>query len=66
MSCPRNFTKEQIVAGLKSGKTLVQDRCDAPEYRDLIELEEQGLVSCELFTIDYQSGALRWKWIGPT
>lgn len=45
MTCPRNFTREEIIAGLKAGRTLVVDRRDAPELADLLELEEQGLVT---------------------
>jgi len=60
--CPRNFTKEQIIAGLKAGRTLMMDRKDAPEYADLLELQEQGLVTSELVVFDEQSSALRWRW----
>jgi hypothetical protein len=62
MTCPRNFTKEQIIAGLKAGRTLMQDRSDAPEYTDLLELEKAGLVTSELVVFDEQSSALRWRW----
>lgn len=60
--CPRIFTKEQIIAGLKSGRIMVQDRRDAPEYADLLELEAQGLVTQELIEIDEQSSIVRWRW----
>ena len=43
--CPRVFTKEQMIAGLKSGKTFVVDRCDAPELPELLEMERAGLES---------------------
>jgi hypothetical protein len=61
-SCPRNFTKEQIIAGLKAGRTLMMDRRDAPEFEDLLELQAQGLVTSELVVFDEQSSALRWRW----
>lgn len=38
-------------------------RKDAPEYRDLLELQEQGLVTSELVEFDEQSSALRWRWV---
>lgn len=62
MSCPRNFTKEQIIAGLKAGRTLCQDRKDAPELEDLLELERQGLVTQELVVLDEQSSIIKWRW----
>jgi hypothetical protein len=61
-SCPRNFTKEQIIAGLKAGRALMMDRRDAPEFADLLELQQQGLVTSELVVFDEQSSALRWRW----
>jgi hypothetical protein len=60
--CRRNMTKEQIVAGLKAGRTLVVDRRDAPELDDLFELERLGLVEQQFFVIDDQSSAVRWRW----
>ena len=62
MTCPRNFTKEQIIAGLKAGRTLCMDRKDAPEYADLLELQAQGLVTSQLVEIDEQSSVLKWRW----
>lgn len=62
MDCPRNFTKEQIIAGLKAGRTLVVDRRDAPELPDLLELEREGLVESHLVEFDEQSSALKFKW----
>lgn len=62
MTCPRNFTKDQIIAGLKAGRTLVMDRSDAPELADLLDLERQGLVTQQFVAIDEQSSAIRWRW----
>jgi hypothetical protein len=62
MTCPRNFTKEQIIAGLKAGRTLYMDRRDAPELEDLLQLQEQGLVTSKLIEIDEQSSVVKWKW----
>lgn len=62
MTCPRNLTKEQIIAGLKAGHTLCVDRRDAPELEDLFELERQGLVTQRLYQIDEQSSVVKWKW----
>ena len=62
MSCPRNFTREQIVEGLKAGRTLMVDRSDAPELEDIIDLKNEGLVTTELIEIDTQSTALKVRW----
>lgn len=62
MTCPRNFTKDQIISGLKTGKTLVLDRRDAPEFADLLDLERQGLVTRRLVEFDEQSSAIKWRW----
>ena len=58
----RNMTKDQIVAGLKAGRTLVMDRRDAPEFDDLLELERDGLVTQQFVEIDEQSSAIKWRW----
>ena len=62
MTCPRNFTKDQLIAGLKAGRTLVLDRRDAPELDDLLALEADGLVEQQFVQIDDQSSAIKWKW----
>ena len=60
--CPRNFTKDELIAGLKAGRTLVMDRRDAPELDDLLDLEQQGLVTQEFVQFDEQSSAVKWRW----
>lgn len=60
--CPRNFTKEELISGLRAGRTLVVDRRDAPELPDLLELEAQGLVVSELVVYDEQSSAMKFRW----
>lgn len=60
--CPRNMTREQMIAGLRAGRTLMMDRRDAPEFADLLELQALGLVTSELVQFDEQSSALRWRW----
>lgn len=62
MRCQRNFTKEQLIDGLKRGRSLMVDRRDAPELADLMELERQSLVKSELVVHDEQSSALRFRW----
>src|ERR1700720_743780 len=57
--CPRVFTKEQMIAGLKSGKTFVVDRCDAPELPELLEMERAGLVESRFVEYEEQSSALK-------
>lgn len=64
MTCPRVLTKEQIIEGLKAGRTLVVDRRDAPELDDLFELQKQGLVESTMVYYDEQSSAAKWKWKG--
>lgn len=63
MTCPRNMTKEQLIAGLRAGRTMVVDRRDAPELEDLFELERQGLVTQQFIQIDEQSSCIKWRWI---
>ena len=58
----RNFTKDEIVAGLKAGRTLIVDRRDAPELDDLLDLERRGLVEQKLVEFDDQSSAVKWRW----
>jgi len=65
MDLPRNFSKEEIIEGLKAGRTLVVDRKDCPELRDLIELEAQGLVTSDLRTMEYQYSRVEFTWCGP-
>lgn len=60
--CPRKFTRDEIVAGLKAGNILYVDRKDAPELEDLLDLQNQGLVESRLIEFDEQSSALRFKW----
>lgn len=60
--CARNFTKDQIIAGLKAGRTLMLDRIDAPELAGLQDLERQGLVTSQMVHHDEQSSAIRWRW----
>jgi hypothetical protein len=55
-------TRDQIIEGLKAGRTLVVDRKDAPELAHLMELEADGLVTSELVQYDEQSSALKWRW----
>ena len=64
MTCPRILTKEQIIEGLKAGRTLIVDRCDAPELEDLSDLQAQGLVENTMVYYDEQSSAIKWKWKG--
>lgn len=60
--CRRNFTKEQIIAGLKAGRSFMVDRRDAPELDDLFDLESEGLVTQEFVVTGSQSSAIRWRW----
>lgn len=60
--CPRVLTKEQMVEGLKAGRTLCVDRKDAPELPELLEMEAQGLVESKLVEIDEQSSVRKFWW----
>lgn len=60
--CPRNFTREQLIAGLSAGRLFYVDRRDAPELPELLELERQGLVKKRLVEFDEQSSALEFWW----
>ena len=63
--CPRMFTKEQMIEGLKAGKCLRVDRKDAPELPELLEMEEQGLVRSKLVEVDEQYSYRAFWWAGP-
>lgn len=62
MTCRRNLTKEQMIVGLKAGRSLMVDRKDAPELEDLLAMEKEGLVVSKLVTFDEQSSALKFTW----
>lgn len=62
--CPRVLTKEEMIVGLKAGRTLCVDRRDAPELPELLELEREGLVTSRLVEIDEQSSVLKFRWKG--
>lgn len=57
------ISREQLIAGLKAGRTAVVDRRDAPELQDLLELERKGLVKSRLVEHDEQSSALKFTWL---
>jgi hypothetical protein len=57
------MTREEILNGLKSGKTLVIDRSDAPELKIVMKLQDEGYVTTELRQIDDQSSQLRVRYI---
>lgn len=61
-NCPRVMSKETMIAGLRAGRTLCVDRCDAPELQELLEMEKEGLVESRLVEIDEQSSVLKFKW----
>lgn len=60
--CKRNFSRAAMMIGLKAGRTLCVDRTDAPELRELLDLEEQGLVTSRVVEIDEQSTVLKFNW----
>jgi hypothetical protein len=62
--CPRMLTKEQMIAGLKAGRRLRVDRRDAPELPELLELQDQGLVTSRLIEVDEQYSYAEFTWCG--
>ena len=62
--CPRVVSKDDLIAGLKAGRTACVDRKDAPELLDLMELERSGLVESILIEIDEQSSVRKFRWVG--
>jgi len=62
MTCKRNFSLNEMIEGLKAGRTLCLDRIDAPELEDLQELERQGLVVSKLVCIDDQCSVMKYRW----
>lgn len=63
-TCKRNFSKEQLLEGLRAGKLFYVDRRDAPELPELLEMEKEGLVWKRLVEFDEQSSALEFWWTG--
>jgi len=59
--CPRNLTKDKMMAGLRAGRTFCVDRKDAPELVELLELQAQGLVESRLVEVDEQSSVLKFR-----
>lgn len=64
--CPRKFTKDEMIAALKAGRTLMVDRHDAPELPELLAMEREGLVTSEFIIFDEQSSALKFRWATET
>jgi len=56
------MTKEEIIAGLKAGRTLCIDRKDSPALPIALELESEGKVTTELIQLDEQSSVLKVRW----
>lgn len=62
MNCPRVLTKEQMIEGLKRGRRLRVDRCDAPELSELEAMQREGLVVSELVEVDEQYSYREFAW----
>jgi hypothetical protein len=43
--CPRNVTKDEMIAGLKAGRTLNIDRRDTPELPELTALRQKKSIA---------------------
>lgn len=61
-NCPRVMTRDEMIRGLKAGRTLIVDRRDAPELPELLQLCAEGLVTQELVVYDEQSSAIKFRW----
>ncbi len=55
-------TRDEIITGLKAGRTLCIDQRTAPELEIVRALEKEDLVSCHLINIDEQSTVLKVRW----
>ena len=55
------MTREEILAGLKAGRTLVIDRRDSPALPIALELEREGLASQEFVQYDEQASAVKFR-----
>lgn len=60
------MNREQIIDGLKAGRTLVIDRKDSPALPICLQLETEGLVTQEFVQYDDQSSAVKFRWSGAT
>lgn len=58
------MTREEVVAGLRAGRTLVIERRDSPVLPIVMDLEREGLVTTELRQHDEQSSDLKVVWAG--
>lgn len=56
------MSRDEIIAGLKAGRTLNIDRRDAPELPIVFDLEREGLVRTRLVEVDEQSSVLKVYW----
>ncbi len=55
------MTRDELLVGFRSGRTLIVDRKDAPALPLLLEMEREGLIVSELVQYDEQSSALRFS-----
>lgn len=60
------MTREEIIAGLKAGRTLNIDRRDSPAIPIVEALEAEGLVIARLVELDDQSSVLKVRWKEPS
>lgn len=56
------WTRENIIEGLKAGRTLVIDRRDSPALPICMDLAREGLVITDIVEYDDQSSALKVRW----
>ena len=51
-----------MIEMLEAGLTLCVDRKDAPELPELLEMQEQGLVTSQLVDVEEQYSVLKFRW----
>lgn len=54
-----DLSREEIMAGLRAGKTLCIDRRDSPTLPTVLQMEREGQVVTELVQLDEQSSVLK-------
>jgi hypothetical protein len=53
------MTRDEILIGLRAGRTLCIDRRDSPALPIALSLESEGLASTELVQLDEQCSVLK-------
>lgn len=57
----REISRDEVLAGVQAGRTLVIQRKDDPNLPMLMEMQEEGLIVSELKQLDEQSSILKFR-----